>query len=145
MGWVVLKRLLQEEAMCDYSLEMYGSRPAHEGERYVTTRFPSGSMGLASPGQPGTAVCMACDTKLAVSDIPTELAARHGFASREEATFVRLDSGAYRDGLRFANGVELSLQQIPVGVSMELVPAETVKLPFEDTVESERKRLPELV
>ncbi len=45
--------------MCDYSLEMYISRPAREGERYVTTRFPSGSMGLAAPGQPGTAVCMA--------------------------------------------------------------------------------------
>ena len=25
--------------MCDYSLEMYASRPAREGERYVTTRF----------------------------------------------------------------------------------------------------------
>jgi hypothetical protein len=25
--------------MCDYSLEMYGSRPAREGEIYVTTRF----------------------------------------------------------------------------------------------------------
>ena len=94
--------------MCDYSLEMYGSRPAREGERYVTTRFPSGSMGLAAPGQPGTAVCMACDTKLAISEIPAELAARHGFAEREEAIFVRLDSGVYRDGLRFANGVELA-------------------------------------
>ena len=34
--------------MCDYSLEMYGSRPAREGEIYVTTRFPSGSIGFAS-------------------------------------------------------------------------------------------------
>jgi hypothetical protein len=23
--------------MCDYSLEVYGSRPAREGERYVTS------------------------------------------------------------------------------------------------------------
>ena len=56
--------------MCDYSLEMYGSRPAREGERYVTTRFPSGSMGIASPGQPGTAVCMACDTRLTIEAAP---------------------------------------------------------------------------
>ncbi|WP_373502062.1 hypothetical protein [Aestuariivirga sp.] len=131
--------------MCDYSLEMYGSRPAREGERYVTTRFSSGSMGLASPGQPGTAVCMACDTRLAVSDIPAELAARHGFTEREEAIFVRLDSGAYRDGLRFSNGVELSLQQIPAGVSMELVPAEPVKLPIDEKIEGKRERRPELV
>ena len=108
--------------MCDYSLEMYGSRPAREGERYVTTRFPSGSMGLASPGQPGTPVCMACDTRLALSDIPAELAARHGMGTVAEATFVRLDTGLYRDGLRFENGAELSLQQLPPGIAVELVP-----------------------
>ena len=50
--------------MCDYSLEMYGSRPAREGEIYVTTRFPSGSIGFASAGDPRTAVCMQCDTKV---------------------------------------------------------------------------------
>ncbi|WP_421696150.1 hypothetical protein [Aestuariivirga sp.] len=131
--------------MCDYSLEMYLSRPAHEGERYVTTRFPSGSMGLTAPGQPGTAVCMACDTELALADIPADLAARHGFAARERATFVRLDSGVYRDGLRFANGVELSLQQIPAGVSVELVPVEPVKLPFAEVAEETKTRVHELV
>ena len=33
--------------MCDFSLEVYGSRPAREGEKYVTSRFPSGAVGLA--------------------------------------------------------------------------------------------------
>jgi hypothetical protein len=32
--------------MCDYSFEMYASRPAREFELYVTTRFPTGSIGL---------------------------------------------------------------------------------------------------
>ncbi len=131
--------------MCDYSLEMYISRPAREGERYVTTRFPSGSMGLAAPGQPGTAVCMACDTKLAVMELPVEFASRHGFGASEEAVFVRLDSGVYRDGLRFANGVELSLQQIPAGVSMELIPVEIVPLPTPQAAEAKTEKLPELV
>ena len=131
--------------MCDYSLEMYSSRPAREGERYVTTRFPSGSMGLTAPGQPGTAVCMACDTKLALSGIPAELAARHGLGEHEVATFIRLDSGVYRDGLRFENGVELSLQQIPVGVAMEVVPVEPVKLPFAEVAEEIRTEVAELV
>ncbi len=117
--------------MCDYSLEMYGSRPAREGERYVTTRFPSGSMGLADPGQPGTAICMACDMKLALSDIPADVAARHGLKDREEAIFVRLDSGVYRDGLSFANGVSLSLQQLPPGLAVELVPATRMPLPID--------------
>lgn len=127
--------------MCDYSLEMYGSRPAMEGERYVTTRFPSGSMGLASPGQPGTAVCMACDTRLMIADIPAELAARHNIGVSGEAVFVRLDSGLYRDGLRFGNGAELSLQQLPPGVSVELVPQKMEPLPIFEKAETS----PELV
>ena len=59
--------------MCDYSLEMYGSRPAREGELYVTTRFPSGSIGFASAGDPRTAVCMQCDTKVMLTNIPVAL------------------------------------------------------------------------
>ena len=58
--------------MCDYSLEMYGSRPAREGEIYVTTRFPSGSIGFASAGDPRTAVCMQCDTKVMPRPISTK-------------------------------------------------------------------------
>jgi len=88
---------------------------------------------------------MACDTRLAVSGIPAELAARHGLAESEEAVFTRLDSGVYRDGLRFANGTELSLQQIPVGVSMELVPMEPVTLPFAEVAETVKTRVDELV
>ena len=88
---------------------------------------------------------MACDTKLALTDLPAEFAARHGLSEREEAIFVRLDSGVYRDGLRFANGTELSLQQIPVGVSMELVPVEPVKLPFAEVAEETKTEAHELV
>ena len=35
--------------MCDYSLEMYASRPARTSELYVTTRFPSGTIGWRCP------------------------------------------------------------------------------------------------
>ena len=55
--------------MCDYSLEMYRSRPAQLGERYETHQFQSRSIGFIAPGDPSTAVCMACDTKLALEDI----------------------------------------------------------------------------
>jgi hypothetical protein len=53
-----------EETMCDYSLEFYRSRPAQLGERYETQQFPSRSIGFIAPGDPSTAVRMACDTKL---------------------------------------------------------------------------------
>ncbi len=104
--------------MCDYSLEMYGSRPAREGERYITTRFPSGSIGLASPGDCSTAVCVAYDTHMALADISPEVQTNLGIRPREDVLFVRLEHGAYRDGIRFANGREISLQRLNVGVAV---------------------------
>ena len=102
--------------MCDYSLEMYGSRPARESERYVTTRFPSGSIGLASPGDCNTAICVQYDTPLVLENIPREIQSALGVREIEEAVFVRLDHGAYRDGVRFPNGRQVSLQQLSTGV-----------------------------
>lgn len=106
--------------MCDYSLEMYGSRPARESERYVTTRFPSGSIGLTSPGDCGTAVCVQYDTKLTLEGIPRELQASLAIGAVAEATFVSLEHGAYRDGVRFANGKCASLQQLNTGVGVTI-------------------------
>jgi len=110
--------------MCDYSLEMYASRPAREAENYVTTRFPSGSIGLAAPGDCSTAVCVQYDTRLDLVGISSGLQARLGLRSFERVTFARLDHGAYRDGVRFENGQELSLQHLGAGVGVTLVASE---------------------
>ena len=107
--------------MCDYSLEMYGSRPAREFERYETVRFPSGSIGLAAPGDCSTAVCVQYDTRLRLENLPMPLQASLRLRPSEEVTFVRLDHGAYRDGVRFANGKEISLQQLNSGVSAVVI------------------------
>ncbi len=107
--------------MCDYSLEMYGSRPARESERYETVRFPSGSIGLASPGDCGTAVCVQYDTRLRLENIPLHIQASLRVNATEEVTFVRLDHGAYRDGIRFRNGKDISIQQLNSGVSAVVV------------------------
>jgi hypothetical protein len=111
--------------MCDYSLEMYASRPAREAERYITTRFPSGSIGLASPGDCTTAVCVQYDTRLHLENISSDLQTRLGVKSEEDVVFARLEHGAYRDGIRFANGKEVSLQLLGSGVAAALV--ETAK------------------
>jgi len=76
-----------------------------------------------------------------ISDIPAELAQRHNIGVSGEAVFVRLDSGLYRDGLRFGNGAELSLQQLPPGVSVELVPVRSEPVPIFEKA----KKSPELV
>ncbi len=105
--------------MCDYSLEMYGSRPAREGELYVTTRFPSGTIGFASPGDPSTPVCVQCDTALVLSDIPSEWQSRFATGPQIEVTFAQTDKVSefgYRDGVRLSNGRFVSLQQMPLGV-----------------------------
>ena len=107
--------------MCDYSLEMYASRPARESEKYVTTRFPSGSIGLASLGDCTAAVCVQYDTHLKLEGISSEAQMRLGVKPSEEVVFVRLQHGAYRDGIKFANGKEISLQLLGSGVTITLV------------------------
>jgi hypothetical protein len=106
---------LLEVTMCDYSLEVYGSQPAREGERYVTSRFPSGTIGLTAPDKLGTAVCLACDTPLMIDNIPPELRSTYKLGDKEKAVFIRLDSGSYQDGVRFENGAEVCLQRFQPG------------------------------
>jgi hypothetical protein len=102
--------------MCDYSIEMYGSRLAREGEAYVTTRFPTGTIGFASPGDSWTAVCMQCDTQLVLTDIPSDLQARFAIGAEAEVTFAQSDGRGYRDGLRLASGRFVSLQELRPGI-----------------------------
>lgn len=89
--------------MCDYSLEHYQSRPARKGEEYGAA-LQSGSIGFIEPGNHSVAVCMSCDTRLALSNIPEPVQARMAISAAESATFTRLDAGLYRDGVRFDNG-----------------------------------------
>ncbi|WP_395666418.1 hypothetical protein [Methylocella sp.] len=113
--------------MCDYSLEMYASRPARESEKYVTTRFPSGSIGLATPGDCSTAVCVQYDTRLQLEGVSSDLQTRLGVGPSEEVVFARLEHGAYRDGVKFGNGKEISLQLLGSGVGVSVVAPKIVK------------------
>ena len=102
--------------MCDYSLEMYGSRPAREGELYVSTRFPSGSIGFAAPGDPRVPVCVQCDTRVVLTDIPASMQRAYGIGPEVETVFAQRETGLYRDGLRLKDGRFVSLQDLPTGV-----------------------------
>ena len=55
--------------MCDYSLEIYASRPAVQGEQYVLHRFRSGTAGFVSAVDCNTAVCMPAGAKLRLEAI----------------------------------------------------------------------------
>ena len=104
--------------MCDYSLEMYASRPARQGEAYQTTRFPSGSIGLVSPGDRACAICVQYDTRLELTDIPANVRARYGLSDREPVVFARIETGAYHDAVALKDGSVVSLQQIGPGVTV---------------------------
>ena len=99
--------------MCDYSLEMYRSRPAQLGELYETHQFGSLSVGFIAPGDPSTAVCMAYDTTLKLEGIPERIQRNKHVSANEDVTFARLENGAHHDGVRFANGAEVTLQAWP--------------------------------
>ena len=105
--------------MCDYSLEAYRSRPAHKGERYVTNRFESGSIGLTAAGDRSTAVCVAPDMQLRLQGLPKEVQDRFDVGPEEDVSFVRLDreSNWYQDGVRFDNGAEVLLQDLGRGIT----------------------------
>ena len=103
--------------MCDYSLEHYRSRPAQLGEKYKTHQFESRSIGFIAPGDAATAICMACDTKLRLEGIPQRLQGRLGVSASEHVTFTCLEAGPHHDGVRFANGAEVTLQELGPGVT----------------------------
>jgi hypothetical protein len=108
--------------MCDYSLHAMASRLAVEGEQLVVHRFPTLSLGLASPSQlqalaetraaearhgfwsalrslfsiedvqPPTAVCIPPGARLFLQDIPRHLKKEFGVGSYEEVTFTQLSA-----------------------------------------------------
>lgn len=104
--------------MCDYSLMAVPNRLAQEGEELVTHRFPTGSLGMASPADvraaitprhPGRqtvwqkiraffdptaapavcAVCLPPGAKLMICDIPPRLQQQWGVLEREQAVFTQ--------------------------------------------------------
>ncbi len=109
--------------MCDYSLEAYRSRPARQGEHYTTHRFPSGTIGFIAPGDTVTAICLAYDTKLNLDNIPEQVQQAFGVQASEPVTFSRLETALFQDGVRFANGTEISLQRLGPGVKALVVDA----------------------
>jgi hypothetical protein len=109
--------------MCDYSLMAVPNRLAQEGEELVTHRFPTGSLGLASPGDiaravtaavpnrktffamlkeffnppaasPVCAVCIPPGARLRLQNIPQRLQQSLGVSPCEDVTFTQLSAAA---------------------------------------------------
>jgi hypothetical protein len=109
--------------MCDYSLELYRSRPAVREERYTLRRFPSGTLGFVAATDCQTAVCMPAGARLRLQGIDETVQRAFAIGPVEQATMIRLDvaAHAHRDAVRFANGREVLLQSLNAGLTAELV------------------------
>src|SRR5713226_9230007 len=112
--------------MCDYSLAGIPNRLAVEGEELVVHRFPTGSIGLASPcasvsrrsAKQNPAVCVPPGSRLILHDIPERLQHDLAVGPIEEVTFVQLSATPYqfRDAVRFQNGRAVRLQDLSEGM-----------------------------
>jgi len=107
--------------MCDYSLMAIPNRLAVEQENLVAHRFPTGSMGLASPAdlrrisdppapqgrglwgavkrffnpprnEPVAAVCIPPGARLQLQDIPARLQTELGVGPAEEVVFTQISA-----------------------------------------------------
>lgn len=121
--------------MCDYSLAEVRSRLAIEGEQLTIYRFPTGTLGFASPvelerrpelrgwrswfspRQVPCAVCIPPGAQLVLQGVPTRLQSELGLTTEEEVVFIQtgIDAGRHRDGVRFRNNRELLLQRLAEG------------------------------
>ena len=135
--------------MCDYSLAGLPSRLAVEGEQLVVHRFPTGTLGLASPcaspsrwcsAKQTPAVCIPPGARLLLRDIPKDLQQQFGVRGTEEVAFVQLTATPYqfRDAVRFSNGRETLLQQLQCGQHVDVL-----SLSSSDFEHAEHERLEE--
>ena len=131
--------------MCDYSLMAIPNRLAKEGEDLITYRFPTGTVGFASPkdlcmldppnrrsqgfwsavknffeprkANAISAVCIPPGARLMLQDIRRRHRRDLEIGPAEEVTFTQLTAAeyTYRDAIRFKNGQELLLQELREG------------------------------
>ena len=116
--------------MCDYSLELYRSRPATQEEQYTLHRFPSGTMGFVAGTDCETAVCLPAGARLSLQGINETVQRAFSIGPAEEVTMTRLEvtGHAHRDAVRFENGREVLLQSLNAGVICTLAPRDLTEV-----------------
>jgi len=121
--------------MCNYSLECFQSREAVEGERLVSRRFYTGSLGFVSADQPDVAVCLREGVQLVVRDIPATLQTQLGVGEEAVARFAFLTKPRKwwnfwsldvfdTDGLVFENGKSVLVSRLPDGLKADVLSTE---------------------
>ena len=122
--------------MCDYSLEAYQSRPATTGEKLNLDRFPSGSMGFSAGPASDLAVCVLPDAKLRLEGLSETVQKAYGVGPVEEVVMTRLETGPYKDAVRFSNGTEVLLQRLDRGLSAVILATAAIIAATDELIET---------
>jgi len=110
--------------MCDYSLELFASRPARAGERLVSRKFPyTTTPGFASMDdkERNVAVCLLPGTELAFAEEVTSTRSiwgRRHSTGHKVARFRQINRGlryAHHDALEFPDGQIVLLTELCEG------------------------------
>jgi hypothetical protein len=74
-------------------------------------------------GQKVPAVCIPPGARLRLHEIPAVLQRKFGVGPEQEVTFTQMTAAvnSYRDAIRFSNGREVLLQQLPEGQHVEVL------------------------
>ena len=152
--------------MCDYSLMAVPSRLAVCGEELVAHRFDTGAKGFVSssdaqrlvdskikPKDPlkrlwwmlmeppvrCTAVCIPPGARLWMREVPKKLERDHGIrAVSQEVVFTQTSAETYfRDALRFAEGQQVSLQELEEGLRVQVISMSSSEYTIPDLRETE--------
>jgi hypothetical protein len=79
---------------------------------------------------------MACDTTLRLEGIPERVQKAASVSANEDVTFTRLEKGFHHDGVRFANGAEVTLQALGPGVKGYVYNALSSPVWMSETIEA---------
>ncbi len=82
------------------------------------------------------AICIPPGARLILHDIPAPLQQRCGFGEIEGVLFTQLDveENHYRDAVRFANGIQLRLQDLREGMRVEVLSLAAVETEHREPV-----------
>jgi hypothetical protein len=125
--------------MCDYSLELYRSIPAVTGTPYRLVRFGTGCSGFAPDESCDIAACVPHGAHLRLEGIDDALQAALKLGSTAEVVMTRLTGRPHADAVRFANGREISLQDLNPGLTATMFVPLTIA--GVDRIEALRMRL----
>ena len=131
--------------MCDFSLQTVKSRPAVVGDKLVSTNFGTGTGGLASPADMGTAVCVLPGTELAFdADVVISIAGSERYSMTIEhrvARFRQVDRdrpNRHHDALEFPDGTIALLHNLLTGQRATILQLPAAPKTAEEAKEQER-------